>query len=404
MPNNYEVTSNLLVTESPSVPVVLKNQSAILKARQLCAVDLPSHSTSPGSGPNQNVKQLLSKPTRMWEREVVGFRIRNTSFTRRTNAINASADNETQVIFYPRVVGNPYPVYRFYSSVARAYVTASEGNRLVSASVTNPFSTLIEWEWISIPTYSGAYLRHAYSQRYLCFNQNGRPILLKNAYFPRCFLRINAYVKPPISFSKSFPHERNIFGSRISLHQKTKAPDRRESKLLFNVHSKSSRDGSLDKLRNLSFSNENRSRSSSSNNLFGNSEVKHTGVRHFGHEVTRVPWPQLIWISTAARMPQWRIQFCSNGQPFAHLKPKHNRCPLLELPRLSELLVLQLQVSAACISACRSKEYSPSNTHSMPLRQCPKECLRDSVSYFNEKTSRVNFVKLFSVTNLPRKT
>lgn len=159
-------------------------------------------------------------------------------------------------------------------------------------------------------------------------------------------------------------------------------------------HSSLFKGGDIDLARNVPASLTSQTISSMGDEVVIASKEDQTGIHRYEHETANVPWPQLIWISTAARMPPWRIQFCLNGLPFAHLKPKHSRCPRFQLPRLSEVLVLQLQISAKCISACRPLERSFPNAEHKTVSQCPKECIRESGAYFGGKVSRVNFVNL----------
>ncbi|VDP76911.1 unnamed protein product [Echinostoma caproni] len=381
MPSNYQATQNVPAIGLLSTLSLLQTESTIQKSAR-------GPSSKPLTKPTDDdgVKQNLvtgARASKLAKYETLGFRIHNTA------AGSSNSGAETRLILRPQTAPSDlYPVYRFYSPVARAYLTASEEDRLITASIKNPFSALIEWEWISVPTYSGTYMRHVHSQRYLCFNKNGRPILLKNAYFPRCLLRINAFVNVSSKFHNSISRDRIMPGTTLNLRGTRTVPKSHKSV-----------SNSLSHSITVNVTEHKHGLNHNSTGLI--SGKSHSGsitrVKQISREVPRigpVPVPQLVWIGTAAHLPPWRVQFCASGLPFTQLKPGHGRCPFLHLPRLSEVFILQPKISARCMSACRIPEgVRTKNVTHGGVEKCPKECLQEGVSHLmgSGKVSRVNF-------------
>ncbi|KAF5401943.1 hypothetical protein PHET_04918 [Paragonimus heterotremus] len=266
-----------------------------------------------------------------------------------------------------------YPVYRFYSPVARAYLNDGEQSQIAMANTRDPLGSDVEWEWITLTAYSAAYIRNKKTKRYLCFNGNGRPTLLKKAYIPRCLFRVYALIKTP----KQFSH---------SVHNRS--PDVRRLLSTMNIQNAEKSDenyfpeSSVTQRHLLQYANENLNSSESTDKDMQTSTVRTR------RQTASLSDLQLVWFSTAAHWPVWRIRFCPNGMPFAHHRPMHGRCRQPQLNRLSDIFIACPQVPVRCKLACTLTFHRSSNEKSSKLR-CDKNC---SKLVYCSNAPGVNFI------------
>ncbi|KAM7532845.1 hypothetical protein Aperf_G00000128456 [Anoplocephala perfoliata] len=82
-----------------------------------------------------------------------------------------------------------FPIYRLYFHQTDAYLSQSTTSCEVVAQEQNPFSCEIEWQWIPHPKYNATLLRNLATGNYLCFDDEGKPVAVKQAKLERCLLR-----------------------------------------------------------------------------------------------------------------------------------------------------------------------------------------------------------------------
>ncbi|KAM7532887.1 hypothetical protein Aperf_G00000128417 [Anoplocephala perfoliata] len=82
-----------------------------------------------------------------------------------------------------------YPVYRFLFHQTNAYLSQSSTSCEIVAQEQNPFSSEIEWQWIPHIRYNGALLRNLRTRNFLCFDNEGKPVAVKQANLERCLLQ-----------------------------------------------------------------------------------------------------------------------------------------------------------------------------------------------------------------------
>ncbi|KAA3677079.1 uncharacterized protein DEA37_0014066 [Paragonimus westermani] len=243
----------------------------------------------------------------------------------------------------------------------------------------NTFTT-VEWEWITLTAYSAAYIRNKKTRRYLCFNGNGRPTLLKQAYIPRCLFRVYALIKTPKQFSHSvqsrLPDVRRLLSTRNFLNAEKSDENHFPERSVTLRHL-------------LQYANENQNSSESTDKNLQTSAVR----TH--RQTVSLTNLQLVWFSTAAHWPVWRIRFCPNGMPFTHHRPMHGRCRQPQLNRLSDIFIACPQVPIRCKLACMLTFHRSNDEKSSKLH-CDKNC---SKLIYCGNAPGVNFIN-FDNTNL----
>ncbi|CAH8536379.1 unnamed protein product [Dicrocoelium dendriticum] len=280
--------------------------------------------------------------------DISGFQIRrNVVAEVSADPPQVSARNQSFLIQVESRQTQPYRVFRFYSIVARAYMGDNGKGSMLSANNRNPLGKEVEWEWIAFPTYSNIFLRNRQTRRYLCFNSNGRPTMLRTAQIRRCLIKVNALV------------------------QTVKHLQKEESLRSYSTATPHFRNGTSKKPSSIHITEKDASWTSSAIELgsFAAKRTKTVVVSAF----------DIVWLSLAVHSPRWRVRFCRNGAPFAYNRPIHDRCQLPQLSSISEMLILCPQIPQPCRVACVPKSIDGVYSHVQSKRilpTCTFHCLQ----------------------------
>ncbi|KER30844.1 hypothetical protein T265_02779 [Opisthorchis viverrini] len=229
-----------------------------------------------------------------------------------------------------------YPIYRFYNPTSRGYLSDQKKTHLVCANNRNPLDAYVEWEWIAFESYPFGYLRNHQSKRYLCFNVNGRPVMLKQIrHFSKCLLRINVALK------SDRPHRKLVNDEQRSPQNMQQEVVGRSGEITWGVVSK--RTNIHQAL------------------LLKEEQPLTTGTLRQSERTLNLPerthppqisLPQFMWLTTAKHLPEWKLLFCPNGMPFAHYRPHHKRCRHTDLSGNSQQLIMCPRIPSRCRLAC----------------------------------------------------
>ncbi|VDO03724.1 unnamed protein product [Rodentolepis nana] len=252
-----------------------------------------------------------------------------------------------------------FPAFRFYSPDVHAYLSKSNSSREIVARERNPFSQIIEWEWIPQPRYNGVYLRNRVSKHFFCFNKNGRPAVRKSLNRERCllhgYIRFYSGTKRPKS-AKRRSQARNTFVNAF-----------KESNLQVPYKTMSNRNATNNSIPT------------------GYPRRNKRSLRRIGGFADFL-LPAVIHLTSRQQTPEWRVGFCLNGNAFVNRKPFAEKCPSYTLPVRWNLLYMCPPVPRYCrIPECQSE-----NTVYGENIGCPYTC-RASI-FCGDTSDRVNAV------------
>ncbi|VDL21589.1 unnamed protein product [Hymenolepis diminuta] len=252
-----------------------------------------------------------------------------------------------------------FPAFRFYSPDIRAYLSKSNSSREIVAEERNPFSQIIEWEWMPQPRYNGVYLRNRISKHFFCFNKNGRPAVRKHLNRERCLL--HGYIR--------------FYGS-------TKRPKFTNKRFQTdNIR--------VNTLNNFNFQDSITSRNNRNNisNYIttGYPQRNRRSLRRIGG-LADFLLPAVIHLTSKQQTPEWRVGFCLNGHAFANRNPFAEKCPSYTLPVRWNLLYMCPPIPRYC----RIPECQSNNTVYGEHFGCPYTC-RASI-FCGDTSDRVNVV------------
>ncbi|TGZ57774.1 hypothetical protein CRM22_009842 [Opisthorchis felineus] len=249
-----------------------------------------------------------------------------------------------------------YPVYRFYNPTSRGYLSDQEKAHLVCTNNRNPLDAYVEWEWIAFEGVTLGYLRNHESKRYLCFNINGRPVMLKQIrHFSKCLLRINVALK------SDRPHRKLVNDVQRSPENMQQGVVGRSGQIPWGIVSKQTNTHQASLLREeYPLAADRPHQSERTSNL-----PKHS---------PQISLPQLMWWTTAKHLPEWKLLFCPNGMPFAHYRPHHKRCKHTDLSGTSQQLIMCPRVPSRCRLACAPHSFKEAIKASG--LQCDMKCLQ----------------------------
>ncbi|KAG5451150.1 hypothetical protein CSKR_102681 [Clonorchis sinensis] len=251
-----------------------------------------------------------------------------------------------------------YPIYRFYNPTSRGYLSDQKKAHLVCTNNRNPLDTYVEWEWIAFESYTLGYLRNHQSKRYLCFNINGRPVMLRQIrHFSKCLLRINVALKSDRP-------------NRKLLNDVQKSPQNMQQEVV--EHSGQITWGAVSKPTNINQALLVREEYPLAADMLHQSE-RTLNLRERTHP-PQIALPQFMWWTTAKHLPEWKLLFCPNGMPFAHYRPHHKRCKHTDLSGNSKQLIMCPRVPSRCRLACAPHSFK--EEIKAGGLQCDMKCLQ----------------------------
>uniref|UniRef100_A0A0R3X7H9 Reelin domain-containing protein n=1 Tax=Hydatigena taeniaeformis TaxID=6205 RepID=A0A0R3X7H9_HYDTA len=272
------------------------------------------------------------------------------SFSTFPNCLSGGDDSRTQTIQLKSGVGDfdavtAFPVFRFYNSETRAYISRSNSTSEVVAQTHDPFSQTIEWEWIPQPQNFGAFLRNKATKHFLCFNKHGRPTVRKRINLRRCLLH-------------GFLPSRELAVAE---------------KLLTSPHRASSPEKSHVTLNSEFQLQTTITATNISSNSSKSKEVRRSPGRDYpprSDNFAKFSIPVAVHLASKLHSPPWYIGFCPNGHAFANRKPYMAVCPNYRLSKRWNLLYICPPIPNQCRRPeCRSIRRTVAQT-----RECPRAC------------------------------
>ncbi|KAL5111997.1 hypothetical protein TcWFU_004595 [Taenia crassiceps] len=272
------------------------------------------------------------------------------SFSTFSNCLSGGDDLHTQTIQLKSGISGfdavtAFPVFRFYNSETRAYLSRSNSTSEVVAQDRDPFSQNIEWEWIPQPKNFGAFLRNKASKYFLCFNKHGRPTARKRVNPRRCLLH---------GFLPS--RELAVPGKPLKSAHKQSSPGQTHVA----VKSESQFQTTI-------------AATNTSSNGSNSTEVRRSFRRDYpprSDSFAKFSIPVAVHLASKLHNPTWYIGFCPNGHAFANRKPYMAVCPNYRLSKRWNLLYICPPIPTQCRRPeCRSIRRTVTQS-----RECPRAC------------------------------